>query len=154
MTSISKIFLSFTNLKFLNLNKNKISKIENLHNLKNLEKLELRANQIKTIENLDNNKSLKYLTLSCNLIDNINNDSFPELPSVEEFGIFGNYLGNKENQQENQNILQNFCLLLNLKMKKLNAIYLGGNHFSHIENWETLVRNYSPMIKIIDGKSK
>lgn len=67
---------NFKNLLFLNLQRNKINKIENLNNLKNLKILCLRFNNISKIENLDYLENLIYLDLSyCKIkkLENLDN---------------------------------------------------------------------------------
>ncbi len=84
------------NLEFLIFNNNKIKSITNLEKLRNLKQLELRSNKIEKIENLQNNENLFLLTLSCNLISEINERELCHLGKLEEFGLFGNYLGKIE----------------------------------------------------------
>ena len=84
------------NLECLIFNNNKIKSIANLEKLRNLKQLELRSNKIEKIENLENNENLFTLTLSCNLISEINEKELSYLCKLEEFGLFGNYLGKIE----------------------------------------------------------
>jgi protein phosphatase 1 regulatory subunit 7 len=75
----------------LNLNNNKIRKIENLGELVHLKRLELRSNRVTKWENLDNLKGLTFITLSTNLITEIRNIGI--YIELEELGLFGNYIG-------------------------------------------------------------
>lgn len=138
LETIPEVFNQLTELSILILNNNKIVKIENLLNLKKLEKLELRGNKISKIEGLKNLINLKCLTLSCNLINKIENDDFPIIESLNELGLFGNYLGienkflDQKINEENMNELKNFCFIIKSKCKNLKSLYIGGNFFTNL----------------------
>ena len=77
-----------TNLKFLNLNNNRLLLIEGLEALRNLEELYLGGNKIRRIINLDSNPHLKVLALENNLLQTIENLS--KLISLEELYLDNN----------------------------------------------------------------
>ena len=166
--TIPDIFKSLKELKILILNNNKIEKITNLENLTKLEILELRGNKINKVEGLNNLTNLTKLTLSCNLITNIEENDFPKIDSLLEFGIFGNYLGieNREFDEkindENIKKLTNFIQMINIKFNNLKSLYIGGNFFTNLNELKdnnNTNRNYKDIIKsiipniIIDGQN-
>jgi len=167
--SIPEIFNSLSELKFLILNNNKIQKISNLENLTKLQKLELRGNKITKVEGLNNLKNLTKLTLSCNLITNIEDNDFPQIDSLIELGLFGNYLGienkklEKNINDENINKLKGFIGMIKNKFKNLKGIYIGGNFFTNLniqnndnpngdENYKSIIKSIIPDI-LIDGQN-
>ena len=151
MTRIPKSFLDLSNLKTLILNNNKIEKIENLSNLNFLEKLEMRGNKIEKVENLENNKNLITLTLSSNLIKEINDNNFPILEKVEEFGIFGNYIGDDSDISNNYSIFKKTIQIIVKSFPKIKEIYIGGNFISQIPNFHNEIKTLIPSIQSIDG---
>lgn len=126
-------FSNLLNLEILILNNNKISKIENLENLSKLKRLELRSNRIKEFSGLENKQQLEILTLSCNLIKQIEEEKFYDFPSLKEIGLFGNFLGDEKNMEENARELDKVLELLVKKASNITSIYLGGNHFLHMD---------------------
>jgi Leucine-rich repeat (LRR) protein len=122
-----------------------------------LKRLELRSNRITKIENLKNLSNLKLITLSCNLITNISNDDIGELENLEEIGLFGNFLGieNKDGileiEEKNKEILKTFLNSLSIKSPKIKKIYLGGNHFSKINNYKSLIIQDLANLEYLDG---
>jgi Leucine-rich repeat (LRR) protein len=74
------------------LNNNKISKIENLENIKSLIHIELRMNKIEEISGLKNLSELKYLTLSSNLLKTVPPQEIGQWDNLTELGLFGNYI--------------------------------------------------------------
>ena len=161
---IPTVFNSLPELKILILNNNKIQKISNLDNQTKLEKLELRGNKIKKIENLNNLKNLQKLTLSCNLISDIEENDFPQIDSLVELGLFGNFLGienksfDKNLNKENIQKLKKISETLKLKFKNLKGLYIGGNFFTNLignsdnDNYKDIVNSIIPNI-IIDGQN-
>ena len=167
--SIPEIFNSLLELKFLILNNNKIEKISNLENLTKLEKLELRGNRITKVEGLNNLKNLNKLTLSCNLITNIEENDFPQIDSLLELGLFGNYLGienkklEKNINDENISKLKGFIGMIKTKFKNLKGLYIGGNFFTNLnlsnnnnsnedETYKSIIKSIIPGI-LIDGQN-
>jgi hypothetical protein len=140
-------------LESLILNNNKISKIENLSSLVNLNHLELKSNQIKRIENLDSLINIKHLTLSCNLIDSISETDIPYFGLLEQFGLFGNYLGDQNDENLNISCLKNLLVIFFNKMPLLKAIYIGGNYFSNIPNFVDIVKDHLKSLQKLDGKT-
>ena len=165
--NIPEIINSFTELKILILNNNKIQKISNLDKLIKLDKLELRGNKITKVEGLDNLTNLTKLTLSCNLISNIEENDFPDIDTLLELGLFGNYLG-IENKKFEKNInvqnieqLKKFVGIIKNKFKSLKGLYVGGNFFTNLydknenninQNYKTIINSMIPGI-IIDGQN-
>lgn len=90
---ISPLFLKFYNLMFLDLSKNNISKVENIHTLLNLEILILSQNNIKMIgTSFAHLKKLKLLDISYNQIY-INESSikvFKYNPQIVSLSLEGN----------------------------------------------------------------
>lgn len=131
--------------------------IENLNNLIELKRLELRSNRITKIKEIKNLKNVKLITLSCNLITSISNDDLGEWESLEEIGLFGNFLGieNKDKtfevEEKNEEILKTFLNSLSIKSPKIKKIYLGGNHFSKIDNYKTIMIKELPNLECLDG---
>ena len=127
---IPEIINSMTELKILILNNNKIQKISNLENLTKLEKLELRGNKITKVEGLNNLKNLTKITLSCNLITKIEENDFPQIDTLTELGLFGNYIGienkalDKNINDKNIELLKKFDVLVKNKFKNLKGLYL------------------------------
>lgn len=151
LTLIPKSFLDLTNLRTLILNNNKIEKIENLSNLTLLEKLEMRGNKIEKIENLQNNKKLITLTLSSNLIKEINENTFPTLEKIKEFGIFGNYIGDDYDSSNNYSIFKKTIQIIANHLPEVKEIYIGGNFISQIPNFHNEIKTLLPSIQSIDG---
>ena len=169
LESIPEIINSFVELNILVLNNNKIETITNLEKLIKLEKLELRGNKIKKVEGLNNLKNLTKLTLSCNLITNIEENDLPQIDSLFELGLFGNYLGvenkkfEKNINDENINKLKKFIEMIKNKFKNLKCLYIGGNFFTNIntsndnnisanDDYKTIIKSIIPEINI-DGQN-
>ena len=170
LESIPEIFNSMTEMKILILNNNKIQKISNLDNLIKLEKLELRGNKLTKIEGINNLKNLTKLTLSCNLISNIEENDFPQIDSLLELGLFGNYIGienkkfDKNINDKNIELLKTFVEMIKVKFKSLKGLYIGGNFFTNLNisindnigentNYKGIIKNIIPDI-IIDGQNE
>lgn len=151
ITEIPHSFLSLTNMTQLILNNNKISKIDNLSNMILLERLELRGNKIEVIENLQNNKNIKTLTLSSNLIKDINKDTFPKNDKLIELGLFGNFIGENSNEDNNNLILIDTIRLIGEHCPSLQSIYIGGNYISQNSTLKEIIKKYIKNIKTIDG---
>jgi Leucine-rich repeat (LRR) protein len=128
-----------------------------LNNLDGLKRLELRSNRITKIENLNNLKNMKLITLSCNLVTSISEEDVGYWENLEEMGLFGNFLGieNKDSiieiENKNKEILKTFLNCLSLKSPKLKKIYLGGNHFSKINDYKNLLKKELPNLEYLDG---
>lgn len=137
------------NLECLILNNNKIQKIENIENLRNLERLELRSNRLKKIENIENLQKLKIFTVSCNLIEHV--DNLPNLKSIQEFCIFGNFLGCENDESKSLVDFETFINIIKINFPSLIKIYIGGNHFSKINNFKKLLVELLPNLRYIDG---
>ena len=167
--SIPEIFNSMIELKIIILNNNKIQKISNLDNLTKLEKLELRGNKLTKIEGINNLKNLNKLTLSCNLITNIEEKDLPQIDSLIELGLFGNYIGienkkfDKNINDKNVEILKKFADMIKTKFKNLKGLYIGGNFFTNLNisnddnneentNYKEIIKNIIPGI-VIDGQN-
>ena len=168
---IPEIINSMTELKILILNNNKIQKISNLENLTKLEKLELRGNKITKVEGLNNLKNLTKITLSCNLITKIEENDFPQIDTLTELGLFGNYIGfenkalDKNINDKNIELLKKFEEMIKNKFKNLKGIYIGGNFFTNLnmnnddgrndkkeENYKCIIKSIIPNIDI-DGQN-
>ena len=167
--SIPEIFNSMIELKIIILNNNKIQKISNLDNLTKVEKLELRGNKLTKIEGINNLKNLNKLTLSCNLITNIEEKDLPQIDSLIELGLFGNYIGienkkfDKNINDKNVEILKKFADMIKTKFKNLKGLYIGGNFFTNLNisnddnneentNYKEIIKNIIPGI-VIDGQN-
>ena len=168
---IPEIINSMTELKILILNNNKIQKISNLENLTKLEKLELRGNKITKVEGLNNLKNLTKITLSCNLITKIEENDFPQIDTLTELGLFGNYIGienkalDKNINDKNIELLKIFGEMIKNKFKNLKGIYIGCNFFTNLnmnnddggndkkeENYKCIIKSIIPNIDI-DGQN-
>ena len=153
---IPKNISQLINLNHLILNNNKITEINFLSELKNLEILELKGNQLISINGIftkENNNKIKKLTVSCNLIKSINENMLNKNIFLEELGLFGNFLGDEKNIENNKAILIELCEILNKNFCNLKHIYIGGNHFSSIENLNDIIKNKIPKLITIDGKN-
>jgi Leucine-rich repeat (LRR) protein len=128
-----------------------------LNNLDGLKRLGLRSNRITKIENLNNLRNMKLITLSCNLVTSISEEDVGYWENLEEMGLFGNFLGieNKDSiieiENKNKEILKTFLNCLSLKSPKLKKIYLGGNHFSKINDYKNLLKKELPNLEYLDG---
>ena len=168
---IPEILNSMKELKIIILNNNKIQKISNLENLIKLEKLELRGNKITKVEGLNNLKNLTKLTLSCNLITNIEENDLPQIDTLIELGLFGNYLGienrelDKNINDKNIELLKKFSEMIKIKFKNLKGLYIGGNFFTNLNianddstnekenvNFKSIIKSIIPEI-VIDGQN-
>ena len=136
LTFIPKEFNNLIKLETLILNNNKINKIENLENLSHLKRLELRNNKVKEFKGLENKQNIEILSLSCNLLEKIEEENFFEFPKLKEIGLFGNFLGDEKNLEENSKQLDKVLDLLLRKAGNLSSIYIGGNHFLHLTQAE------------------
>ena len=136
------------------LNNNKITEINFLSELKNLEILELKGNQLISIKGIFNeNNKIKKLTISCNLIKSINENELKKNKFLEEFGLFGNFLGDEKNIENNKKILIELCENINKNFCNLKHIYLGGNYFNSIDNLNDIIKKILTNLKTIDGKN-
>lgn len=151
LEGIPSSFDSLINMKILILNNNKIKSISLLGQMTQLERLELRGNQIEKIESLNDLKQLKLLTLSNNQIKSITKEDIPELPEINDLGLFGNYLGSDDNDVVNIKQLTDLCSWIGQSMPKLKNIYLGGNPLSSIENIDKLAREHIKTLEKYDG---
>ncbi len=133
------------------MNNNKIQKIENLDNLKLLERLELRSNKLTKLENISNLQKLKLLTVSCNLIKKINYEDLEEIITMQEFCIFGNFLGEDLIETENEKSLNNILKILKIKFPCLIKLYIGGNHFSSLPKLKEIILENLPCLQFLDG---
>ena len=150
---IPKNISNLINLNHLILNNNKITEINFLSELKNLEILELKGNQLISIKGIfNNNNKIKKLTISCNLIKSINENELNKNNFLEEFGLFGNFLGDEKNIENNKKILIELCENINKNFCNLKHIYLGGNYFSSIDNLNDIIKNILNNLITIDGK--
>lgn len=120
------------NLEDLILNNNKINFLENFQNLKKLKNFQIKSNKIKKIENFKENKNLQKISFSSNSIFEINFDEFSCEENLEEFFLFGNYLGCELDDEKNKKIFEDFLFGLK-KFKKLRTLYIGGNHFNLLD---------------------
>lgn len=163
--SIPCIINQFINLEILILNNNKIATIENIDKLNNLIRLELRSNKISNINNLGNNSlineinsnsiypKLKILSLSCNLIKEIDINNIPNLDSLKEFGLFGNYIGNSIDYNDLilKEKLTQVINVIKIRFKNLSSMYLGGNGVSMFAEYEYTVKLMLPNLLKLDG---
>jgi Leucine-rich repeat (LRR) protein len=153
LSTLTTLGACFANLQILILNNNKINKIENLQHLPSLIRLEMRTNRIKKWENLEELKNLKLLTLSCNLITDVPEiDYIPECNQLEELGLFGNFLGDEKDQDNNLTQYRLFLNNISTKFKILKKIFIGGNFFSRISNYKEMIKLSFPHLKQIDGE--
>ena len=148
---IPENFQILQNMKILILNNNKIRKIEHLNKMNELERLELRGNKIEKIEGLHFSNKIHTLTLSSNLIKSIKNEDLPKNDYLEELGLFGNFIGDNENEKINEEIFNEFCLLLSEKFPKLKSLYIGGNYIFKIKEFNLKIKNKIKTLKFIDG---
>jgi Leucine-rich repeat (LRR) protein len=119
-------------LEVLILNNNKIKKLENMENLKNLRRLEIRGNRLQVLEGIKNLTQLEYITVSCNQITKILFDDLGEYSKLSEIGLFGNYLGDDSNLENNKKLFEELITILATKAPNLKVIYIGGNYFVHL----------------------
>ena len=148
---IPENFQILQNMKILILNNNKIRKIEHLNKMNELERLELRGNKIEKIEGLHFSNKIHTLTLSSNLIKSIKNEDLPKNDYLEELGLFGNFIGDNENEKINEEIFNEVCLLLSEKFHKLKSLYIGGNYIFKIKEFNLKIKNKIKTLKFIDG---
>ncbi|MGB3130796.1 MAG: leucine-rich repeat domain-containing protein, partial [Saprospiraceae bacterium] len=132
-----------TNLKVLRLAYNQISKIENLDKLINLTELYLFKNQISKIENLQNLKNLKTLWLYRNQISKIEN--LQNLKNLKTLWLYRNQISKIENLQNlikltELNLFDNqISKIENLQnLTNLRILFLSNNQISKIENLDNL----------------
>jgi len=138
LTFIPREISNLQSLETLILNNNKINIIENLENIRNLKRLELRCNKVKEFIGLGNKPYLKTLSVSCNLLEKIEEENFYDFPCLQEIGLFGNFLGDEKNPEENLSQLDKLLDMLSRKAANLSSIYLGGNHFLHLNQTEVM----------------
>ena len=138
-------------MKQLILNNNKLTKIDNLSNMLSLERLELRGNKIEAIENLDFNKNIKTLTLSSNLIKSISKETFPQNDNLTELGLFGNFIGDDCNEDNNKKILNDTMIIIGENCPSIRCLYIGGNYISQISTLTDTIKSYMKNIVTIDG---
>jgi len=123
-------FDKLVNLEYLYLQKNELSKIQNLEHLKYLKILNLGNNNIEKIENLDSLRNLEELILSNNKIIKIENLN---LKNLKKLSIDRNYITDIRNL-EGLNTLESLNLSNNniseiAELKKLNKLkYLTLSH--------------------------
>ena len=123
LEKIPKELLEMEWLLELNLEVNKITRIENLQNLKSLELLLIYHNQIGKIENLEFLVNLTGLYLDNNKIEKIEN--IDHLNNLETLALFKNFINKIENLENNI---------------KLEIIFLDFNQIKKIENVNHLTR--------------
>jgi internalin A len=128
-----------TDLWYLDLSWNGITRIENLDKLRDLQELDLSCNGITCIENLDNSPYLHYLDLSWNRITRIEN--LDKLTNLQYLDLSRNQITRIENL-DNSTDLQYLYLsenkitrLENLdKLPDLQKLDLSRNQITRIEN--------------------
>ena len=143
----------------INMNNNKIAKIDKISSLKYLEKLSLTNNCITSIENCNNNKRLRFLFLGHNKISNIDNIS-TEVPFIEEIILCQNNISSFPNKiylpylkffdlNENKISFDTYTHhLLYFICPSLEKLLLLGNNLN--ENGTQLLIKYCPKLKEID----
>lgn len=134
------------NLKCLILNNNKITEVnDSILDLKHLERLEMRSNLIKTISNLEKSQffSIKTMTFSCNLIEKMD-ETLPLFSCLEEIGLFGNKLFDKEGTLN----------VIITKIPNLKRLYIDGNLFTNEvdSNDYFFLSNKLQFLRFVDGK--
>ena len=168
VTDISLIINNISNplnMKFLNLNQNSISNMNDLNKLENLEELHLNFNLIEKIENINNLKNLKRFWICENKISTIEN-----LPmNIESLWIAKNNITKVEyfNKNENNckkltflnlsgNFINDFNSILNISyIKNLEKLYLndinfGDNPVCSFKHYKSFVLKNIPKLKILD----
>ena len=142
MNQITKIeqLISLSNLIYLNLYGNKISEIENLQNVPKLKILFLGRNNIEKIKNLNCLSDLEILDLHSNKIKIIENIS--QLKKLRILNLANNLISsfnelisntNLEELNLRRNIIESIPNLRNL-FEKLKKFNLGKNQISKIES--------------------
>ena len=135
---------NMTWLNGLNLAENKITKIENLNELKKLKVLELWSNQVEKIENLEELKNLNILNLYNNQISKIEN--LEKLSVLETLDLYNNQISKIENLDEliyllHLSLFKNKIRIIeNLtKLRNLQFLSLSVNQIEKIENLSELI---------------
>ncbi len=113
----------------------------------------MRANRITVLEGIGSLQNLSLLTVSCNLLTEIKDQNINILNNLQELGLFGNFLGDENNENENATIFFKLLNTLSFKFPHLHKLYLGGNHFSKIENWKAFIKINLPNLKLLDGNT-
>jgi Leucine-rich repeat (LRR) protein len=116
-----------------------------------LKRLELRGNKIEKIEGLNFSNKIHTLTLSSNLIKSIKNEDLPKNDYLEELGLFGNFIGDNENEKINEEIFNEVCMFLSEKFHKLKSLYIGGNYIFKIKEFNLKIKNKIKTLEFIDG---
>ena len=153
------------NMKFLNLNQNSISNMNDLNKLENLEELHLNFNFIEKIENINNLKNLKRFWICDNKINKIENLPFNieslwiaknNITKVEYFNKNGNnckklsFLNLSGNFINEFNSILNISNIKNLEKLYLNDINFGDNPICSFKHYKSFVLKNIPNLKILD----
>ena len=153
------------NMKFLNLNQNSISNMNDLNKLENLEELHLNFNFIEKIENINNLKNLKRFWICDNKINKIENLPFNieslwiaknNITKVEYFNKNGNnckklsFLNLSGNFINEFNSILNISNIKNLEKLYLNDINFGDNPICSFKHYKSFVLKNIPTLKILD----
>ncbi len=123
----------------MNLEKNKITKIEGLNTLTYLKKLELGKNKITVIENLSHLENLNQLSLEDNQIETI--ADFPMFKNLMELYIGNNYI---ENVKEIKHLSE---------LPKLIILDISGNPFTKEPSYRIFILFFIKKLKVLDGIS-
>ena len=123
--------------------------------MKELTRLELRNNRISDISYLiifEKYNKIEKITFSSNQIKKLEIAKFPRTDSLQELGLFGNYLGDNANHDNNLKILNEIILTLQAKAPFLEKLYLSGNYFLNIKDYKALITNSILSLKFINGE--
>ena len=160
-----KIFKSrfnFSNLKNLDISKNKLENINGIQNMTKLSKLNIKENFISKIDSLDKLNELNNINISNNKLRNCDKSNLGLLPSLKTFlcdnnllksiNCFEKYIS-LENISFNSNKIADInCLDKLSQLKKLTKLSLINNPITRIENYRKLIIFYFQHLKFLDNK--
>ena len=127
------MFSNFSTIKVLDLDRNKISKIDYLSLLKQLEHLSLEQNNLIDISVIGQFANLKFLNLNANQIDNI--DVIEQLDYLNWLNLSGNNIldltpiVNCKGMQAGSTLILNNCPLSENASKSTDTYFKGKGGF-------------------------
>lgn len=146
LSEINDLHFNFPNLEYIELNNNCINNVRFLQKCEKLKEIYLKQNKIKNLINISKLQSIKIIDLSHNEIQNFENIALLSFnPSLEKLNLLQNPISIKKKFRENVFSLLPSLKFLNENVKKIKKInfylffILDFNFFLSFKNYLRLL---------------